>query len=160
MPPTMTNRIHSLLKKTERMKQQAVKGLLRTLKQIDQERKRRTADLEEAAALVGKQLAELGHMGGGNKSKASGSKLRKAVTPASKKTAKSGKRLRRSADELKKYASGVVEYVKAHQGCSGAEIRKTFPKVGQDIKGFVQQYGTGQKLRTVGKRAGMRYHAG
>ena len=38
------------------MKQQAIKSLLRTLKQLDQERRKRTADLEEAAKVIGKQL--------------------------------------------------------------------------------------------------------
>jgi hypothetical protein len=148
--PTITTRIQMLLKKTDRMKQQAVKGLLRTLKHIDQERKKRTADLEDAAKLVMKQLGELGHVGTSSK----------AVTGKAKRTVTSKRRIRRSPDELKKLANGVVEYVKAHPGCSGGEIRKTFPKVGQNIKGFVQQYATGGKLRTVGKKAGMRYHVG
>ena len=45
--PTITTRVQRLLKQTERMRQQAVKSLLRTLKHIDQERNTRTADLEE-----------------------------------------------------------------------------------------------------------------
>src|SRR6478752_1596935 len=105
--PTITTRIQRLLKKTDRMKQQAVKGLLRTLKHIDQERKKRTADLEEAAKLVVRQLAELGHVGGNGKM---------GVTKA-KRTATSKKRIRRSPDELKKLANGVVAYIKAHPGC-------------------------------------------
>jgi len=148
--PTIATRIERLLKKTDRMKQQAVKGLLRTLKHIDQERKTRTADLEEAAMLIVKRLAELGHAG--SNANAAAAKAKRAV--------QSKKRIRRSPDELKKYANGVVEYVKSHQGCSGGDIRKTFPKVGQNVKGFVQQHGTGQKLRTVGKQSKMRYHVG
>src|SRR5687768_16842103 len=103
--PTITTRIQRLLKKTDRMKQQAVKGLLRTLKHIDQERRKRTADLEDAAKLVMKQLAELGHLG--TNSRPSNTKVKKAASGR--------KRVRRSPDELKKYANGVVEFVKAHQ---------------------------------------------
>src|ERR1700683_1799932 len=58
--PTIATHIQRLLKKTERMKQQAVRSLLRTLKQIEKERKKRTADLEESAKVILKQLADLG----------------------------------------------------------------------------------------------------
>jgi hypothetical protein len=146
----ITTRIESLLKKTNRMKQQAVKGLLRTLKHIDQERKKRTADLEEAAKLVVRQLAELGHVGG--ISRVAGTKAKRAAS--------SKKRIRRSPDDLKKLANGVIAYVKAHPESSGRDIRKTFSSVGQNIQSFVQQYGTAGKLRTTGKKAGMRYNVG
>ena len=68
--PTIATRVQRLLKQTNRMRQQAVKSLLRTLKHIDQERKHRTADLEEAAKVVVKQLAESGHIGSNSKAAA------------------------------------------------------------------------------------------
>jgi hypothetical protein len=61
--PNIATHIETLLKKTERMKQQTVKSLHRTLKQIEKERKKRTADLEEGAKLILKQLGDLGHVG-------------------------------------------------------------------------------------------------
>lgn len=148
--PTITTRIQRLLKKTDRMKQQAVKGLLRTLKHIDQERKSRTADLEEAAKLVVKQLAELGHVGGNSKAAA---KRMKAKATTGK------KRVRRSPEQLKVEATKVVALIRSagKDGMSGGDIRKKFPGVGQNIKGFVQQY-TGEKLKTTGKKVKMRYH--
>src|SRR6266536_540674 len=57
----ITAKIQRLLKQTARMKMRATKSLLKTLKQIDQERKVRTADLDQAAHVIGQQLAELGH---------------------------------------------------------------------------------------------------
>ena len=43
-------------------------------------------------------------------------------------------------------------------GIGGGEIRKKFPGVGQNIKGFVQQY-AGVKVKTTGQKVKMRYHA-
>src|SRR5580698_3996974 len=86
--PTIATHIQRLLKKTERMKQQAVKSLLRTLKQIEKERKARTADLEESAKIILKQLADLGHVG--INTKAATARHRTALKGTGK-----GKRVRR-----------------------------------------------------------------
>ena len=149
--PTIATQIQRLLKKTDRMKQQAVKSLLRTLKHIDQERKQRTADLEEAAKLIGKQLLELGHIGSNSK----------AVATQAKRTATTGKkeRVRRTPEQLKTEAVKVVALIRSSgkDGISGADIRKNIPNVGQNIKGFVRQY-TGEKLKTTGQKVKMRYH--
>lgn len=154
MPPTMTTRIQTLLKKTERMKQQTVKGLLRTMKHIDAERKKRTADLDEAARAVVAELQQWGHMANGSAKKKPG---RPAGTTTAKATSK--RRVRRSPEQLKSEAVKVVALIRStgKDGIAGSEIRKKFPGVGQNIKGFVQQY-TGEKLKTTGEKAGMKYH--
>src|SRR6188474_3209388 len=101
--PTITTRVQRLLKQTDRMRQQAVKSLLRTLKHIDQERKQRTADLEEAAKVILKQLAELGHAGSNSKLVA---KKAKRVVAAGKK-----RRIRRTPAQLKAEATKVLALI-------------------------------------------------
>src|SRR2546423_9800206 len=105
--PTITTRVARLLKQTERMREQAVKSLLRTLKQIDQERKQRTADLEEAAKVVLQQLAEMGHIVVGNAvARAKKATATKATTPVKK------LRIRRSPDQLKAEATKVLAIIR------------------------------------------------
>lgn len=43
-------------------------------------------------------------------------------------------------------------------GIRGAEIRKVIPGVGQNIKTFVEK-NTGEKIKTTGAKASMKYHA-
>src|SRR6187551_794259 len=102
--PTITTRVQRLLKQTDRMKQQAVKSLLRTLKHIDQERKTRTADLEDAAKVIVKQLADLGHIGSNST----------AAAKNSKKVAATGKkrRVRRNPEQLKAEAAKVLTMIR------------------------------------------------
>ena len=153
--PTITTRVQRLLKQTERMRQQAVKSLLRTLKQIDQERKHRTADLEEAAKVVLKQLAEMGHIAVGKPAaKAKRTTAAKAPTTGKK------RRIRRSPEQLKAEAGKVLAMIRkaGKDGIGGAEIRKSVPGVGQNIKDFVEK-NAGVKVRTTGQKVKMRYHA-
>jgi hypothetical protein len=154
--PTITTRVQRLLKQTERMRQQAVKNLLRTLKQIDQERRQRTADLEEAAKVVLKQLADMGHTAVGK----STAKTKKMT--ATKATATGGKRrrIRRNPEQLKTEAAKVLAMIRkaGKDGIAGAEIRKSVPGVGQNIKEFVEK-NAGVKLKTTGQKVKMRYHA-
>jgi hypothetical protein len=133
------------------MKQQAVKSLLRTLKHIDQERKQRTVDLEEAAKVILKQLADLGHVGVNSKTAAT--KAKKSATAAKK------RRIRRSPEQLKAEAVKVLGMIKkaGKQGIGGAEIRKSVSGVGQNIKTFVEK-NAGVKVKTTGQKASMRYH--
>jgi hypothetical protein len=154
--PTFTSRIERLLKKTDKMKQQAVKGLMRTLKQIDKERKQRTADLEEAAKSVMKQLAELGHSVGIN-----GSKKALATKTAMNTTVGRKRRVRRGPEQLKLEAEKALGMIRkaGKEGIGGAEIRKSVPGVGQNIKDFVEKNG-GVKLKTTGQRSAMRYFVG
>jgi hypothetical protein len=157
--PTITISIQRLLKRTDRMKQQAVKGLLRTLKHIERERKQRTADLEDAAKAVAQQLRDLGHNGGGSHS--NGRAKKASTTPTRTKTAGTKKRrIRRGPEELQAEAGKIVAMIRkaGTEGIGGKEIRKSFPKVGPDIKGFVEKHGGG-KVKTIGQRSAMRYHA-
>src|SRR5436309_1180110 len=121
--PTIATRVQRLLKQTEKMRQQAVKNLLRTLKHIDQERKQRTADLEEATKVVVKQLTELGHIGTNSKAAA---KKAKRVAATGKK-----RRIRRNPEQLKAEAVKVLGMIKkaGKEGIGGAEIRKSVPGV-------------------------------
>jgi hypothetical protein len=154
--PTITTRIQRLLKKTDKMKQQAVKGLMRTLKHIDQERKQRTADLEEAAKLVLRQLSELGHSVGINSSKkASTVKAAKTTNTA---TGGRKRRIRRGPEQLKAEATKALAMIRkaGKEGIAGVEIRKSVPGVGQNIKEFVEK-NAGVKLKTTGQRSAMRY---
>jgi hypothetical protein len=158
--PTITTRIQRLLKRTDRMKQQAVKGLLQTLKHIERERKQRTADLEEAAKAVLNQLRELGHAAAGGSN--NGRARRGAARMSGAKRTSTGvkkRRIRRGPEELKAEATKVLETIRkaGKDGIGGNEIRKSFPGVGPDIKGFVEKHGGG-KVKTTGQRSKMRYH--
>jgi hypothetical protein len=150
--PTIATRVQRLLKQTDRMKQQAVKSLLRTLKHIDRERKQRTADLEEAAKVVLKQLTELGHVGSNSKTAA---KKAQRVAATGKK-----RRIRRKPEQLKAEATKVLAMIRkaGKEGIGGAEIRKSVPGVGQNIKAFVEK-NAGVKVKTTGQKVTMRYHA-
>jgi hypothetical protein len=104
------------------MKQQTVKSLLRTMKQIDQERKKRTADLEDAAKVILKHLADLG-VG----TKASATKVKKAATIG--KTAGKRKRVRRkfavSGEQM------ILNFVKSKSSPIGKEIEKHWSSEGR-----------------------------
>jgi hypothetical protein len=120
--PTIATHIQRLLKKTERMKQQAIKSLLRTLKQIEQERKARTADLEESTKAILKHLADLGHAG--INTKAASPKQRIAVKRAGKR-----KRVRRkfavSGEQM------ILNFVKSKSNPMGREIEKHWASEGR-----------------------------
>jgi len=117
--PNIATHIQRLLKKTERMKQQTVKSLLRTMKQIEKERKKRTSDLEDAAKVILKQLADLGigH-------KAASPKQWTAVKKAGKR-----KRVRRSfavsGEQL------ILNFVKSKSNPIGNEIEKHWTSEGR-----------------------------
>ena|ERR1700722_18135690 len=101
----------------ERMKEQTVRRLLHTLKQIEQERKARTAELEEAAKVVLKHLADLGHVGTNTKT---------ADTQA-KPMATIGKNRRKQRVRRKFTVSGeesVLSFVKEHKGATTQDIKK------------------------------------
>jgi hypothetical protein len=121
--PTIATHIQRLLKRTERMKRQAVKGLLRTMKQIERERKARTADLEESAKVILKQLAELGH----SVSAAAGKRGKRGVAIGKK--GRKGKRTRRtfavSGEQM------ILNYVKSKSSPVGREIEKHWASEGR-----------------------------
>jgi hypothetical protein len=113
-----------LLKKTERMKQQTVKSLLQTLKQIEKERKARTADLEESAKMVLKHLADLGHVGTGA-----------AVGRKPKTIAAIGNQGRKKKRVRRKFAvsgeQSIVDFVKSKSNPVGREIEKHWKNEGR-----------------------------
>ena len=117
--------VQRLLKKTERMRQQTVKSLLHTLKQIDQERKARTADLEEAAKVVLKHLADLGHVGMNTK----------AADTQAKQMATIGKnRLKQKRVRRKFAVSGeqsILDFVRSKSNPMGREIEKQWSSEGR-----------------------------
>ncbi|MGA2440738.1 MAG: hypothetical protein ABSH08_07255 [Tepidisphaeraceae bacterium] len=120
--PNIATHIQRLLKKTERMKQQTIKNLLRTLKQIDKERKARTADLEESARVILKHLADLGV----------GTKV--AATMA-KRTATIGHQGRKRRRVRRQFAvSGeqmILDFVKSKSNPIGNEIEKHWSSEGR-----------------------------
>jgi Zn-dependent oligopeptidase len=102
------------------MKQQTIKSLLRTLKQIEKERKARTADLEEAAKVVLKSLADFGRAG------------IKAASPNQKPTVK--KAAKRKRVRRKFGVSGeqsILNFVKSKSNPVGNEIEKHWSSEGR-----------------------------
>ena len=150
LPP----QLQRILRQSDKLKQQMVKKLLKTMRNIDQERKARTADLDHAAKLIGKELADLGHRIG---IPDSGHAKKAAAKPRGR---TKGKRVRRSADQLKAEAARALGMIRkaGKEGIRGAEIRKAIPGVGQNIKTFVEK-NTGEKIKTTGAKASMKYHA-
>jgi hypothetical protein len=120
--PKIATHIERLLKKTERLKQQAVKNLLRTLKQIDKERKKRTADLEESAKFILKQLADLGHVGFNGKATFS-----KRGTAAER----AGKRKRTRRSFAVSGEQSILNFVKSRSNPVGREIQKHWASEGR-----------------------------
>jgi hypothetical protein len=154
MPRTsnITAQLQRLLNQANRMKQQAVRGMLKTLKKIEEEKAKRTADLEQAARIIRGELQELGW-------KANGATSGKRKV-AAKQQGRGKRRVRRTPEQLRAEAARVLAMIRGagKDGIGGADIRKKFPGVGQNIKGFVQQY-TGERVRTTGQKVTMKYHA-
>jgi hypothetical protein len=123
--PTIATHVQRLLKRTERMKQQTVRSLLRTMKQIEQERKARTADLEEAAKVVLKHLADLGHVGINTK----------AADTQAKRMATVGKNRRKHKRVRRKFAvsgeQAILDFVKSKSNPIGREIEQHWSSEGR-----------------------------
>lgn len=152
-----TAQLQRILRQSDKLKQRMVKSLLRTMRKIDEERKERTADLDQAAKVIGKQLADLGHRFG-IKESANGKKRRAGGRQGRAKA--KGKRIRRSPEQMKAEAEKALGMIRkaGKDGIGGAEIRKSVPGVGQNIKTFVEK-NTGEKIKTTGAKASMKYHA-
>jgi len=123
--PTIATEIHRLLRKTERMKQHAVRSLLRTLKQIERERKARTADLEESAKLILKHLADLGHVGINTK----------AADKQAKRAATIGKQRRKREQARRRFAvsgeESILAFVKSKSNPVGKDFQKHWASEGR-----------------------------
>lgn len=120
--PNIATYIEKLLKKTERMKQQTVKSLLRTMRHIDKERKKRTADLEESAKVILKQLAALGHSG--VNSKAAFSKRGTAANAGGRRK-RTRRRFAVSGEQT------ILNFVKSRSNPIGKEIQKHWAREGR-----------------------------
>jgi len=123
--PTIATHIQKLLKKTERMKQQTVKSLLRTLKQIDKERKERTADLEESAKMILKHLADLGHGGIGAKAAGKKAKMIAAIENQGRKRKRVRRKFAVSGEQ------SILNFVKSKSNPVGNEIQKHWASEGR-----------------------------
>jgi hypothetical protein len=137
----------NVLNRVRKLTAQTAKALTAELHVIESEKKRLTTDLDMAADHIRETLKQLGHQDNG----------RFAVTRTSPKAGK-GKRIRRSLDQLKQEAGAIIALIKSASadGVSGPEIRAKHPKIGPDLKGFVQKY-SGKKLKTTGVARSMRY---
>jgi hypothetical protein len=120
--PTIATHIQRLLKKTERMKQKAVTSLLRTLKQIERERKKRTADLEDSAKVIIKHLTDLGHISinSGTASRKKGIAVKRA-----------GKRKQVRRKFAVSGEQSILDFVKSKSNPIGKEIQKHWASEGR-----------------------------
>jgi len=116
--PNIATHIQRLLKKTERMKQQTVKSLLRTLKQIEKERKERTADLEESAIVIFKHLEDLGHVGINTKRAATNAKRTATIGINRRKRKRVRRKFAVSGEQL------ILNFVKGKSNPVGRDIEK------------------------------------
>ena len=153
-----TNRLEALVGKARRLTNRAIRNLVSSLKTIEREKARAVAEAaapyDQAIKHIHVDLKQLGHeVGNGRPSKAKSTNS----APAAKVRA-SKKRIRRSPEQLAKYANGAYEFIKAHPGCGGGAIRKAFADIGQDIKGFIDKH-SDKKIKTTGKKSKMAYHA-
>jgi hypothetical protein len=143
-----TSPVKGIFRRVQKLTAQTAAGLQKELAWISKEKAALTAGLDEAAERIRSTLSKIGHA----------QDARGAATPKPKASRKTSTRIRRSPDQLKREADAIFQMVKSKgdQGARGGEIRKSHPKVGPDIKGFVQKHG-GHKLKTTGKKASTRY---
>lgn len=130
--------IKSLLRESRKLKARMAKSLQDALAKIEKEKKERVADLEKAANIIRRELADLN----------------------GKTSAPAGNRTRRSLEQMRDDAAKALTIIKkaGKEGISGGDIREHVPGVGQNIKEFIEKH-TKQKVNTTGVRAGMKYHA-
>ena len=142
--------IQDVLDRVRKVTDQTAQRLQQELDHIEGQKRRLTAELDEAAERIRLTLQQLRHNTNGKAVEKRG-----AVARAS-----SGKRIRRTPQQLKAEAEAIIELVKSKgsQGATGNEIRERHPKIGPDLKGFVQKY-SGRKLKSTGAARTMRYFA-
>src|SRR5690242_11366954 len=118
-----------ILDRVRKVTENTAATLRRQLTSIDDEKRKLTAHLDDAAERIKKTLSELGHTNNG-----------KRVFPQPRR--KSGKRIRRNSDQLKHDAEAIIQFIKSKgsDGAKGGDIRQHHPKVGPDIKGFVHKH--------------------
>jgi len=140
--------VNAILSRIRKVTQRTTDTLKRELAYLEAQKSKLTAHLDDAAERIRKTLGDLGHSSNGEHA---APPLRRAKR----------KRIRRSPEQLKHEAAAIIQFVrsKGSEGAKGGEIREHHPKVGPDIKGFVQKH-AGRKLKTTGQKASMRYFAG
>jgi hypothetical protein len=107
------------------MKQQTITSLLRTLKQIEKERKARTADLEESAKVILKHLEDLGHVGINSKTAAANAKRAATIGINRRRRKRVRRRFAVSGEQL------ILNFVKAKSNPVGNEIEKHWSSEGR-----------------------------
>jgi hypothetical protein len=81
-------------------------------------------------------------------------------TKATKATTRSGKRIRRSTEDLEALAGKVLAHVKANAGHRLEQISAGLKIVSKELKRPVATLVATKKLRTEGQKRGTRYYAG
>ena len=148
--PRAKSQISAILNRVKKVTQQTTESLRNELRRIEDEKIKLTSHLDDAAERIRDTLSKLGIGAGagtlnGHRAKAT-------------KSSRKSKRIRRSPEQLKQEARAILDLIKSKgdEGATGSQIRERHPKIGPDIKGFMQKF-SGRKLKTAGKRAGMRY---
>jgi hypothetical protein len=118
------------------MKTITMKSIQRSLDKVREPIEKRIAALDAEKSELEAMLARIG---GGNGVKSSGTR---------------GKN--RTAEQLAEEAKQAIDFIRKHPGAKGSEIRKAVPGVGQNVRGFIEQY-SDTKLKTTGKKAAMKY---
>ncbi len=162
--------VQSVLEKVAEVTSSAATALQNELKRLAEERDQMVAHYDVAAEKIRQSLRSLGQHFGishaptgrrrrGRSRVATHSAVRGTRAHAGA-TAKKGKRIRRGPEELKRDAEAVFQLIKSKgtEGAKGGEIRKRHPKVGQDIRAYVEKFSS-HKLKTIGSKAAMRYVA-
>jgi len=73
---------------------------------------------------------------------------------------KSGKRVRRTIEDLENYADRIHDYVQSHPGVGVAAISKGVRLTTKDVKRPIQMLLAKKRLRTEGQKRGTTYFAG
>jgi hypothetical protein len=83
---------------------------------------------------------------------------RKVAAPKS--AAKKGKRVRRTAADLRKTADAILAYVKSNDGCAMSDLTKKFGETAIKLRPAVQILMGEGAIHTTGAKRGTKYHAG
>lgn len=116
-------------------------------------------DLVREAALESVQSA----LAGGAAKAAPRRKTKKAAarkSPARKATRKTGKRVRRSAADLRATADAILAFIKANDGCAMSDISSAMRQAPIKLRPAIQILINEGSARTTGAKRGTKYHPG
>tara|TARA_R110002126_G_scaffold28337_2_gene94161 strand:- start:763 stop:1263 length:501 start_codon:yes stop_codon:yes gene_type:complete len=85
-------------------------------------------------------------------------KFTKAAGPARKK--KSGKRVRRTAEDLEATANDVLAFIDANANCGMSDISKALRQDPIKLRPALQLLTAAGRVKVTGKKRGTKYHAG